>query len=465
MKNSLYPTYPVILVDDDPAWLRILEMSLRAEGVTNLRACPQGAAALELAAKEEVELIILDLTLPGERGEAVMETLIKDCPDIPVIIITGSDDVQTAVRCMRAGAFNYFVKAEDKANLIAGVRHAIDIRELRLENDQLRSNFLAGKLKRPDAFSRIVTKSSSMRSIFHYIEAVSLSPEPILIIGESGTGKEIVARAVHEVSGQPGKFVPVNIAALDEHVLDDTLFGHTKGAFTGAGAVRGGLVEEAANGTLFLDEVGDLAPESQVKLLRVLQEREYRPVGSDIPKKAKIRIVAATNRPIEELRDSPKFRKDFFFRLSAHMVTLPPLRERPDDLGPLLDNFLEEAANELKKRKPTPPAELLSLLRTYPFPGNIRELRSMVFDAVSRHKARKLSMEAFEERVLASKRQPVPRNDSNAPVQFGDALPTWKAVSQALLQEALRRADGNQSLAAKMLGMNRQTLNKKLKPK
>jgi DNA-binding NtrC family response regulator len=307
-----------------------------------------------------------------------------------------------------------------------------------------------------------------MRSIFQYIEAVAPSPRPVLITGETGVGKELVARAVHTLSNRKGAFTPVNVAGLDDHVFADTLFGHKRGAFTGAMEGRSGLLEQAAGGTLFLDEIGDLSAVSQVKLLRLLQEGEYLPLGSDLAKRSDARIVVATNQDLEAARNSGRFRKDLYYRLCGHRLQIPPLRERPEDLPVLLDYFLEKAANCLGKKKPTPPHELFKLLAAYRFPGNVRELESMIYNAVSIHTSGKLSMDAFKSEIF--KTQPglsgaiaSPADAGEEKTVFPDPLPTLKQVEQLLVDESLRRSNGNQAIAAMMLGITRQALNKRLK--
>jgi DNA-binding NtrC family response regulator len=371
---------------------------------------------------------------------------------------------------MRQGAFDYIVKPVEKSRLVSSVRRAIELRELHRENQLLKARVLSDRLSRPEAFADIVTVSSGMRSIFQYVEAVAPSPRPVLITGETGVGKELVAHAVHTLSGRKGAFVPVNVAGLDDHVFADTLFGHKRGAFTGAMEVRAGLLEQAGSGTLFLDEIGDLSPPSQVKLLRLLQDGEYFPLGSDLAKRSGARIVVATNQDLEVSRNSGRFRKDLYYRLCGHRIHILSLRERREDVPVLLDHFLAKAAESLGKKKPTPPDELIKLLASYHFPGNVRELESMVYNAVSIHTAGKLSMEAFKAEIF--KKQPglsreyesADRSDEALRgVAFPDPLPTLKQTELLLVDEALRRASGNQSIAAAMLGITRQALNKRLK--
>jgi DNA-binding NtrC family response regulator len=315
-----------------------------------------------------------------------------------------------------------------------------------------------------------------MNALFQYIEAVSTTPQPILINGDTGVGKELVARSIHDVSGRTGRYVPVNIAGLDDNVFSDTLFGHLRGAFTGADTKRDGLIEQASGGTLFLDEIGDLNSLSQVKLLRLLQEREYFPLGSDTPRRTDARIIVATNRDLHKMQKEGTFREDLYYRLRSHLIRVPPLRERMEDLPLLVDFFLSKASESLGKKKPTPPAALFQLLSTYPFPGNIRELEAMVFNAVSTHSGGMLDTSPFQRMIEESTREMdleplpvvVPEEDDLGNSNIADPmrpLPSLREAEGLLIIEALKRTSGNQTLAAQMLGVTRQTLNRHLKKK
>jgi len=436
--------------------------------LNNFIRCLDSRDVIPLLTEQEVEIVLLDLRMPYIAGDELLPAIISDFPEIPVIMITGANDVETAVKCMKLGAFDYMVKPVERSRLIGGVKRALDLRELQRENRLLKAQVLSDKLEHPEVFSEIVTCSARMRSIFQYVEAIAASPRPLLITGETGVGKELVARAVHRLSRRKGAFVPVNVAGLDDNVFADTLFGHKKGAFTGAEQARGGMLEQAAGGTLFLDEIGDLSHASQVKLLRLLQDGEYFPLGSDLAKRSDARIVVATNQDLNTLQTSGRFRKDLYYRLCDHHLHIPPLRERMEDLPLLLNHFLEKASTTLGKSRPTPPEELLTLLSTYHFPGNIREMESMVFDSVSSHRSGKLSMDLFKSHIF--QKPPAPEKDLTQQVQregvsvsFSDRLPTLKELEQNLVDEAMRRAGGNQSIAALSLGITRQALNKRLR--
>jgi len=468
MTESFYPQLPVLMVDDEVQALNSFEMVLRSASMNHILRCQDSRKVMEIFSSQEIEVMMLDLSMPHVSGEELLLLVTKDHPEVPVIVITGSNDVDTAVACMKTGAFDYMVKPVEKSRLISGVKRAIELRELQRENKSLRAHVLSDRLEHPEAFSEIVTESPVMRSIFQYIESISVSPQPILITGETGVGKELVSKAIHRLSQRKGAFVPVNVAGLDDNVFADTLFGHKKGAFTGADQARNGLVEQASGGTLFLDEIGDLSPVSQVKLLRLLQDGEYFPLGSDVGKRSDARVVVATNQNIQALQESGKFRKDLYYRLCCHQIHLPPLRERREDLPVLLDHFIEKASETLGKKKPTPPGELLALLSTYGFPGNVRELQSIILDAVSSHKSGKLSMEGFKSYLR--QKQPTleadPKHLSQGErflVSFSEPLPTLKQTEQLLISEAMKRARRNQATAAQLLGITRQALNKRLK--
>lgn len=314
------------------------------------------------------------------------------------------------------------------------------------------------------AFSSIITRCPRMQSIFTYMKAIAKTSKQVLITGETGVGKELIAKAIHELSGLKGKLVVFNASTLSDDLFSDTLFGHKKGAYTGAISDRKGLIENAAGGTLFLDEIGDMCHESQVKLLRLIQEKEYYPVGSDVPKKTDTRIIVATNRDLNFLMSENKFRNDLYYRLKIHHIHLPPLRERLADIPLLVEHFLSKAAFELGKRNPMIPAEVVSLLRNYPFPGNIRELEAMMFDAVSSHDSPILSLKIFKNMMdFPNYYQPDMFTLEKSDLFKSGKFPTLKEAANFLIEEALKRANNNQSIAAGLLGITRQALNRRLK--
>lgn len=463
------PSSPILLVDDEEAWLNSFSLTLRSFGLNNIICCNDSRNVMDIIPKEQVGVIVLDLTMPHLSGEELLKLIVAEYPQKPVIIITGLDLVDTAVNCMKLGAFDYYTKVTEDRRLLTGVQRAIDMSRLRLENNRMKEHLLQDSLNHPDVFAQIITHNKKMRSLFQYMEAIAITNEPVLISGETGVGKELFAQALHNLSGRKGQFIPVNIAGLDDTMVADTLFGHQKGAYTGADKTRKGLIEQANGGTLFLDEIGDLSASSQVKLLRLLQEREYFPLGSDIPKRSDCRMIFATHHALEKQIETGQFRKDLFFRLHAHHVDVPALRHRLDDLPLLVDHFLKEAAAKLNKKKPAFPKELIDLLGTYQFPGNIRELKNMVFDAVSTHKDRTLSMDSFKSYLRGKSLHGIEEFSSpvvpsgQTPFSSLEKLPSLKESGYLLVVEALKRANGNQAIAADMLGITRQALNWRLK--
>jgi len=468
MKRPPFPSNPILLVDDEAEMLRSYNLTLRSNGISNVMLCQDPREVMVLLSKRKAEAILLDLSMPFISGDELLPMIAEEFPEIPVIIITGNNEVDTAVKCMKGGAFDYMVKPVEKNRLVSGVKRAIEMRELQYENLLLKDHILHGSLENPDAFSEIVTNNRSMRSIFQYVETIAKSPQPLLITGETGVGKELMAKAVHTLSLSNGKFVTVNVAGIDDNIFSDTLFGHIKGAFTGADGMRKGLVERASGGTLLLDEIGDLSADSQIKLLRLLQEREYHPLGSDLLQISDARIIVSTNHDLEALQESGRFRKDLYYRLLTHHLHIPPLRKRLDDLPLLMDHFLKKAAVSLGKKTPSPPEELITLLSNYHFPGNIRELETMIYDAVSSHKSKKMSMERFQAHIKQERsasgavpEQFVPGGDSG--FSCSEPLPTLDQANKLLIVEAMKRSGNNQSMAARLLGISRQRLGRHLK--
>jgi DNA-binding NtrC family response regulator len=404
--------------------------------------------------------------MPFLSGEELLKQIGEQHPEVTAIVVSGLNQLETAVRCMKLGAFDYFIKTDEEDRIVSGVLRAVRMLEMQRDYQEMSTRMASSELRHPEVFSAIVTADRGMLTVFSYVEAVAKSPQPLLITGESGVGKELIAQAAHRLSGCRGKLVTVNVAGLDDAVFADTIFGHVRGAFTGAEQIRRGMVEEAADGTLFLDEIGDLSIASQVKLLRLLQEGEFFPLGSDIPKRLKARVIVATHQNLPEEERGGAFRRDLYYRLRTHQVHLPPLRERKRDIPLLLDHFLKEAARDLGKKKPTPPRGLAQYLATYCFPGNVRELKAMVYDAVSVHRDRMLSMDSFIKAIESLQPLCTALGSDSArqnPFSGFEELPTFSDAATFLVLEAMDRAGGNQTLAARLLGISQPALSKRLK--
>ncbi|HON09538.1 MAG TPA: sigma-54 dependent transcriptional regulator [Chitinispirillaceae bacterium] len=467
-EKSKNPLLPILIVDDEFDALQSYKSLLRYNGFDNLILCSESTHATQLLSRERVSIVILDLNMPGLTGQELLETLNQQYPEIPVIVITAIDKIETAVHCMKLGAFDYMIKPVEKSHLSACIFRALEIFELKQEVRLLKKQVLSRKLQNPENFNEIITNNENMKSIFSYIEAIASSSKPVLITGESGTGKELIARAVYKQSRLQGNFVAVNVAGLEDTIFSDTLFGHTKGAFTGADSPRQGLIHNAENGVLFLDEIGDLDPKSQVKLLRLLQEKEYSPLGSDTPRLSNARIIAATNADISSKSEADLFRKDLYYRLATHHIHIPPLRERLDDLPLLMEAFVEEASQSMKKEKPQIPRELRTLLGSYSFPGNIRELQSMIYDAMARHNSGVLSLEFFRDYIQnrSEKKEIEEITEEYSPIILPpDRFPTLREVEDYLFSEAMQRSEGNQSIAARLLGVSQSTLSRRFRQK
>ncbi|NDV19697.1 response regulator [Pseudodesulfovibrio sp. JC047] len=453
----------VLIVDDESASIDSFELILMAGGVANITRCDDGRQVMSLLDERPYDLMLLDLVMPHVTGEELLEQIKETYPNVEVVIITGIDTVDSAVNCMRLGAFDYLVKPVDETRLMSTVTRALEMRRLKRENSSLRSGFLSDALDHPDAFAAMITRDARMLRMFRYVEAVAGSGQPVLITGESGTGKELLARALHTLTSAENPFVPVNVAGVDDTVFSDTLFGHIKGAFTGAQGARAGLVDQASGGCLFLDEIGDLSAASQVKLLRLIQEREYLPLGADLPKPAEARVIAATHCDLEAARDDGRFRADLYYRLCIHHVHIPPLRERPDDLPVLMEHFVRKASTMLDREPPSIPDRLIRGLATYAFPGNVRELESMIFDAVSNCSGDVLPLASFRERISTENGSPRADMDLSDCMVFPDPLPTLAQASDMVVEEAMRRSGGKQTAAARLLGISQPALSKRLK--
>jgi len=453
---------PSILVVEDEAPMRdLIKKILRKKDYAVSEAKSVATAHSQLKEKT-FDLILMDLTLPDGWGLDILDQISEEYRN-RVIIVSGTGTVDMAVEAMRKGAYDFLTKPLDFKVLLVTVKKALEVNR-KLDDFRI----LKDKLSDRSRIDRIVSRSRNMGEVIKKATECALSNKTILITGETGTGKELIARAIHHASERKqNPFITVNCSAIPINLAESELFGFDKGAFTGADKAYPGKFFLADRGTIFLDEIGDLSHSSQVKLLRLLQEHEYFPIGSDIPRFTDAHIIASTNRNIEELLESGQFRKDLYYRLDVHHVHIPPLREHRDDIPMLVDFFLEGAAEQYGKKKPTPPRELFVLLENYAFPGNIRELRAMIYNAVSAHTSGVLSMQSF--RKVIDIKQKANQNFSGEMVpeegwlRFLDPLPTLKQAERLLIREALKQSKGNQTIAAGLLGITRQTLINKLK--
>lgn len=459
--------HTVLLIGDDPHILEDTRLLFLNAGISPVLALSDIRATLPFLEQHAVSLIVLDMT-PAMNNAELLSRISNEYPNIPVIVETASSDVEIAVTCMKLGAVDYMVRPIEPDRLIMAAENALNFNCSQQEASSLKEYLLNDRLEHAEAFAEIKTVSRKMRSIFQYTEVVAGSPQAVLITGETGVGKELFARAIHRISRARGQFISINVAGLDDAMFSDTLFGHKKGAFTGADQYRDGLVSKASLGTLFLDEIGDLNELSQIKLLRLLQEKEYYPVGADLVKSSSARIVLATNANLQERITAGRFRRDLYYRLCSHQIHIPPLRERREDIPVLLDFFVEEAARHFGRSIPAVSPELLPAFAGYDFPGNIRELKARINDAVARHEDGMLSLEDFSGiSAMLKQHSPAPMSAATSATAgiyslFG-RLPTFREIENHLIVEALKLSEGNYAVAASILGVTRQTISKRLK--
>jgi DNA-binding NtrC family response regulator len=440
----------VLVVEDDRVARELLEEILRAEG-HEVEALASGDDAVARAGSgRPYDLVISDIRMgDGADGMEVLSAFQAKAPQTPVILITAFGDVTGAMAAIQRGAHDYVSKPFDVSELTTTVRRALERSRLLEESRQKKKT----DGERPKALAEIVGKSPPMLDVYKMVARVAPTQSTILVIGESGTGKELVARAIHNHSPRAGgPFVAVNCTALVEGLLESELFGHTKGAFTGAVASKRGLFEEAQGGTLFLDEIGDVGPKMQAQLLRVLQEGEIRRVGGGEPVKVDVRVVAATNRELEEEVKAGRFREDLYFRINVVTIRLPPLRERPSDIPLLVNHFLAKYAARERRTDAGVAAQAMAVLERYAWPGNVRELENVIERALALSK----------DGVILPSDLPPEVSGVHAPGPAGTTLyddrPTLAELERRYIELILRETGGNKKRAAEILGIDRRTL-------
>ncbi len=451
----------ILVVDDEPNYLVILEELLAEEGFEILTA-DNGASALEIAGEVDLDLILTDMQMPGISGLEVLETIKASNKDLPVIMITAYGEVEKAVAAMQAGAFNYLTKPFKNEELIANVHKAIEHYSLCRENKRLRA-----AIKSRHSFADMIGKNNKMQELYRLIEKVAPTPSSVLISGESGTGKELVARAVHLYSPRESQpFISVNCAALPANLLESELFGHEKGAFTGATTLRKGRFELADNGTLFLDEIGELDLALQSKLLRIIQERTFERIGASSSLEVDVRIIAATNKNLKKEADRGLFRDDLFYRLNVLSLHLPPLRDRLDDIPLLVNHFLAKFGELIDKPDLKISAEAIDILMEMPWEGNIRELentieRASILCSNKTIESKDVLTDSQGEKIPLA---PKATSAEGPLVRPGSTLPdTLYSLEKQALKEALNENDNIQARAAKRLGITKSLLQYKLK--
>jgi DNA-binding NtrC family response regulator len=439
----------VLIIDDEPVLQDVLGSLLRGDGFD----CQQATTAadgMRLLREEEIDVVLLDLMLPDRSGLELLPDIKAYDPHLPVVVITAYSSVESAIEAMRGGAFHYVPKPFKNEEVLHLVHRAAERRALLVENLQLRS--------RLEGMGEIVGTSRRIEEVFELMRRAAPARSTILVVGESGTGKELVARAIHRLSSRgAGPFVPVHTTAIPADLLESTLFGHVKGAFTGAVSNRKGLFEAAHMGTLFLDEVGTISSETQTKLLRVIQEREIRRVGSVEAKVVDARLVAATNTDLWEEVQNGNFREDLYYRLNVITIELPPLRDRREDIPLLATHFLRIFAEENQREIEGFSAEAMDAMSDYNWPGNVRELENAVERSVVLCRGDTIEVDELPLPVRGEGPGEAPRVDF--PSDGLDFRRTVAEYQENLIREALRRSGGVQRRAARMLRLSPTTLN------
>ncbi len=444
----------VLIVDDEKAQRQVLAGDLKSRGFKVLEA-DSAETALEVVRKNIIDVILSDLKMPGASGIDLLTNLKEINPDISVVIMTAYASVETAVKALKNGAYDFITKPYNLDEIELVIKRIIEKNNLKSE-----LKFLKEQLESSNKLEGVITNSLNMKRIIDVAARVASSKASVLILGESGTGKEVLARAIHYASKRKDKlFVPVNCAALNENLLESELFGHEKGAFTGAEKLHKGRFEIADEGTIFLDEIGDLPMHLQVKLLRVLQEEQFERVGGASTLKVDVRVISATNKNIEDLIKEGKFREDLFYRLNVVNIQLPPLRERKEDITLLISEFLKKYLNETDKTKLEFSKEALDLLMKYNYPGNIRELENIVHHSIVLSRNEIITTDDIPIGIKA----PGSEKDFNSCFEEGTSL-TEKVelLERTLVTNALQKTNGNQTAAAKLLGISERNLRYRL---
>lgn len=448
----------VLLIDDEEVMRDAIGRLLNGRGY-DVSVAASGEEGLQLVREKPIDLVLLDLMLPGIGGLTTLQKLMTAAPDLVVIVITAYASVENAVKATKLGAFDFITKPFKNEELLLVVKNGLEKRRLAIENRQLRAN-----LKERYGFDNIIGKSDPMQRVFDLISNVGPTRSTVLIEGESGTGKELVARAIHNCSDRSdGPFVALNCGSIPSELLESELFGHVKGAFTGASSAKQGLFEVAGGGTIFLDEVGTVPMQTQAKLLRVIQEREFRRVGGLENIKVDVRIIAATNIDLKAAAEEGEFREDLYYRLNVITIPLPPLRDRKDDIPLLAEHFIQRFCEQNERSLCTLDQHALKVLLEYDWPGNVRELENTIERAVVlAPETGLIEEELFPRDILESQ--------SVGASTFADISRNGASLKELvtefernLIVAALKKTEGNQKKAADLLRVNPTTLNEKVK--
>lgn len=461
-------TETILLIDDDPSILRLLAHALGREGMVT-RTAETGAEAVEAIGAKQPNVIVLDLVLPDASGKDLLSRFQDLCPMVPVVVLTASDTVDDIVECMQLGASDYIQKPFNQTRVVTSIRNALRQGALRASVESL-----SGKLRRREGFASIIGKSAAIRHSVDFLSRAATNDVVVLLQGESGTGKEVAARSIHvESARRDGPFVVVNCGAIPEGLIESELFGHERGSFTGATSARIGSFEQANGGTIFLDEVGDLRMDLQVRLLRVLQERTVRPIGCSEPRRVDVRVIAASNRNLKQEAAHGTFREDLYYRLAVFPIALPPLRDRDADVLMLADAFAMRCASEAGKDLKGFSPEARHLLEQYHWPGNVRELENVVERATILEDGPRISVSSLPDSVVRGvglEPRPAParedrENETADPalkdMSIDDIVP-MEEEERRIIRRALELTNWNAQEASRRLQIGRATIYRKI---
>ncbi len=441
----------ILIIDDEKSLLDLLTVVFKKEGYA-VKTAPTAAGGFEILSKQDVDLVVTDIKMPGADGMDVLRYTRENLPDLPVILITAYGSIAQAVEALKAGALDYVVKPFDVEELKIIVGRGLAARRLQQENLLLKRD-----LKGRYGFEQMIGKSRAMQEIYILIEKIASTDSTVLITGESGTGKEMAARAVHlQGARRDHPFVSINCAALPENLLESELFGHVRGSFTGAVSDKKGMFELAQRGTLFLDEVGEMSPWTQVKLLRALQERKVRRVGGADEIPVDVRIIAATNQDLKKRIQEGKFREELYYRLNVICVDMPPLRKRIEDIPLLIAHFLQKYCEKMGKNPKRFTPEVVGLLEGYPWPGNIRELENVIERIVAIEDRETVTASCLPQEIVSPRKRKLDTQELFAP---GFSLTQHlDEITKKYIQEALAVTGGSLQKAAPLLGLSYRTI-------
>jgi DNA-binding NtrC family response regulator len=440
----------ILIVEDEAKMRRLLELNLGEDGFATLSA-GDAEAGLKMLRENPVDLVVTDLKLPGMNGLDLLQMIKRQNAALPVVVMTAFGSVETAVEAMKLGASDYVLKPFSLSEMRMVIRKELDVRDLREENRSLRE-----ALGKRYVYPNVVARSPKMQEVLATVDRVAPTNSTVLLGGESGVGKDLIARAIHERSRRAsGPFIKINSTAIPENLLESELFGYEKGAFTGANTSKPGKFELADKGTLFLDEIGDVPPVTQVKLLRVLQEREFERLGGTKTVKVDVRLIAATNRDLREALEQGTFREDLYYRLNVVPIDIAPLRQRKEDIPDLVNLFISRFAGDSGKVVKSISPEAMQILVNYHWPGNVRELQNIIERACAL--AKRPVLEAAD--IHLDLRPAKAVNEVGGFLPEGMTLEHWE---DEMIREALRRANGNKSQAARLLGLSRNALRYRL---